>query len=326
MDEFEKIEIDKYLNWYQSISIEAGNCRILYKKQERLGKIKLYLENRLKSKFKLNEVSILAFFEGALDRKILSFSLFNAVEQKLKIIENELSLLSTEIKHCAIRFDYLIPTSLEWEYLKGRRAKALSENILNFNSLQKRIIVNEKDKAIEIFESLQREIKESFFYEYAVAGIMILLNNHERDFIFSQFMAWIEYVDFSNWLQKIIVPIAIPDNNKSLENQNKTIALYYYYLGKAGERDLYDEEIFSKVMKNRHSPQTLKRAMTAVCDINERIGIEENNKANKQRSERLKTVIKMLEKNKNGKSIKIAKDEFNVLLSKQKQSGKMKIN
>lgn len=297
-------QIDKWLNWYQQLSI------------------------------KQNEYLLLGGYESLSKHLLTKYSDVLIYADKTVIGAND--------------SQFYIPSLVEWSFFQDQRMNNLDRKIEELNKLQSKSILDSQRIYQTEFDKTYQSIIESKFLQCAIGGMPIksseviipkeILVNGElitiygdneliadkQELIWPMFIIWIVNVDYANWLRtKIEERLGKPA--LTIKNERNTIALYYYYLGISGEKDLSDYETLINIAKEKNiSRKTLSTAWNTISrDKNARTGIEDNSISYNKKKYRIIAVIELLKESGNSKAISLAEMDREVI---EKKIRKIEIN
>lgn len=281
MHNISSLEIEKYLNWYESLTTKHPEYIKQKERFKRLKKAISYLEGR----YKINgqSLSVSVFARAISGECSTSIKLAIAFAEQANKIDDE---LDTDLQ---LYFNpdlgelgkvWFLPTSENWHFLNWSRQRTLVENQKEFNvDFRKSMYSDEKDFAKDRLQLINHTLFEVYNYiDNIVDGKPLLLrvladnakpgSEFYRDVdkwgIFNDwgtFCGWVNTFDFAKWVNS-----KIEGQNSNLNIQTDEakptaagVALYYWYLCKHGEHGLSDPETLSSALEKYKDHFTSKK-------------------------------------------------------------------
>ena len=215
MKEIKKIHIDKYLSWYEGLSIKQEKFNQRINNLERLDIAIAFLANRW-----LGATSKETGIFGALKAGLATeknFTLSKLYWEKLVKEKEELHQLTDSDDEFLMKNNaqfvgnatalYYLPSIKDWEYLAYYRKSNLLEANTNIENLLKRTLLSREDQLIESLQAAAAVVKESVFYNNAMSAKPIynlIINDESKDLgsgnKWVTFLYWVHQVDLLNLL------------------------------------------------------------------------------------------------------------------------------
>jgi hypothetical protein len=255
-----QFDIDKYLKWYEGLTVALQSYPGKKKRLDRLKKACDYLEKRcVENMLLINTFS----------KKLLEY--FNKEKENISPGIRNLIMYTDDILKGGIisaleSNPYFIPTLIDWEWLRFYRPSHLKDNKAQYLTEFQRSILKDRDFASLKLDELSNAVFYRDFYENVIVGEPVLKSVIKAN-TFNDVSGW---KFFCNWICEIDYTKWLLEKTKGLERYESIITptkagvvLLFYYLSNSNGESLYDAETVKKAATEyRLSEDAIKRKLS----------------------------------------------------------------